>query len=144
MKYGVESNDAKMFDWKSIASENAIFQSVDFCPAAADWGATAGPARAHSGERGSEDELPARVLVPPLVASAIRRRFEHTVQCRVKGRVFPFAKTGIPGTRQSLEVVDGAVGLAKAPDARLHPGLHRNTPSVRDPVGLRGRNAPRG
>ena len=69
---------------------------------------------------------------------------EHTVQSPVKLRVFPFAETGIPGTRQSLDVVDGAVGLWKGPDARFHPGLIENTPSVRDPVGLRGRHAPRG
>ena len=50
-------------------------------------------------------------------ASALRHpgRFEHTVQCRVKGDVFPFAETGIPGTRQSLDAVDGAVGLPRAP-----------------------------
>jgi hypothetical protein len=81
-------------------------------------------------------------LQPP-TEGEVRFEGSHTVQCRVKGDVFPFLETGILGTRQSLELVDGAVGLVKAPDARLPPGLH-NYPSVRDPVGLRGRHAPRG
>ena len=71
MKYGVESNDAKMFDWKSMASEKAIFQSVDFCPAAAGCGATAGPARAQRvSTRATTSARPH--LVQPLLRFPIR------------------------------------------------------------------------
>jgi len=71
MKYGVESNEAKTFDWKSIASENAIFQSVDFSPPAADCGAAAGPARAHATRAAATTSI-WLVLFPPRGRSAMR------------------------------------------------------------------------